>query len=68
VHTFVGLDTLALDCVVSSQLLGELRPGFEDGTLKPYPVLSTDTYSLADALVGYKKVLAGATDRVVLHP
>jgi NADPH:quinone reductase len=68
VHTFVGLDTLALDCVVSSQLLGALRPGFEDGTLKPYPVLPADTFSLADALVGYKKVLAGATDRVVLHP
>jgi NADPH:quinone reductase len=68
VHTFVGLDTLALDCVYSSQLLGELRPGFEDGTLKPYPVLARDTFSLADALAGYKKVLAGATDRVVLHP
>ncbi len=68
VHTFVGLDTLALDCVYSSQLLGELRAGFEDGSLKPYPVRAADTFSLADALGAYKKVLAGASDRVVLHP
>jgi NADPH:quinone reductase len=67
-HSFVGIDTLALDCVRSCELLGELRAGFEDGSLKPYPVLPTHVLPLSDALTGYKNVLAGATDRIVLHP
>jgi NADPH:quinone reductase len=67
-HTLVGIDTLALDCVKSSALLGELAAGFEDGSLKPFPVLATDTLTLTDALVGYQRVLAGAGGRIVLHP
>jgi NADPH:quinone reductase len=67
-HTLVGIDTLALDCVKSSALLGELAPGFEDGSLKPFPVLPTDTLALSDALLGYQRVLAGAAGRIVLHP
>jgi NADPH:quinone reductase len=67
-HNFVGIDTLALDCVRSSELLGELRAGFEDGSLKPFPVLAADALPLADALAGYQRVLAGAVGRVVLHP
>jgi NADPH:quinone reductase len=67
-HNFVGIDTLALDCVRSSVLLGELRAGFEDGSLKPFPVLAADVLPLADALAGYQRVLAGAVGRVVLHP
>jgi NADPH:quinone reductase len=67
-HTLVGIDTLALDCVKSSALLGELAAGFEDGSLKPFPVLATDTLALPDALLGYQRVLAGAAGRIVLHP
>ncbi len=67
-HNFVGIDTLALDCVRSSELLGELRAGFEDGSLKPFPVLAADVLPLADALNGYQRVLAGAAGRIVLHP
>ena len=67
-HTLVGIDTLALDCVKSSALLGELAPGFEDGSLKPFPVLPTDMLTLTDALLGYQRVLAGASGRIVLHP
>lgn len=67
-HTLVGIDTLALGCVKSSALLGELAAGFDDGSLKPFPVLSTDTLGLADALAGYQLVLAGAAGRIVLHP
>lgn len=67
-HTLVGIDTLALDCVRSSALLGELAAGFEDGSLKPFPVLPADTLTLTDALLGYQRVLAGAAGRIVLHP
>jgi NADPH:quinone reductase len=66
-HNFVGIDTLALDCVRSSELLGELRAGFEDGSLKPFPVLAADVLPLADAMAGYQRVLAGAAGRIVLH-
>ena len=67
-HNFVGIDTLALDCVRSSELLAELRPGFEDGTLKPFPVASQDMLDLPHAMQAYKAVLAGAKNRMVLKP
>lgn len=68
IHTFVGVDTLALDCVRSCELLDGLRSGFEDGTLKPFPVLAADALPLSDAMAGYRAVLAGATRRMVLRP
>jgi len=67
-HNFVGIDTLALDCVRSCELLDELRPGFEDGSLRPFPVNPEDVLPLAQALTGYKQVLAGAKNRMVLKP
>ena len=67
-HNFVGIDTLALDCVRSCELLNELRPGFEDGTLKPFPVASTDMIDLPNAMMAYQAVLAGAKNRMVLKP
>jgi hypothetical protein len=67
-HNFVGIDTLALDCVRSSELLAELRAGFEDGTLKPFPVAAHDMMALPQAMQAYKAVLAGAKNRMVLKP
>jgi len=67
-HNFVGIDTLALDCVRSCELLDELRPGFEDGTLKPFPVASADMIDLPHAMQAYKEVLSGAKNRIVLKP
>ena len=67
-HNFVGIDTLALDCVRSCELLDELRPGFEDGTLKPFPVAAADMIGLPHAMEAYKEVLAGAKNRMVLKP
>jgi NADPH2:quinone reductase len=67
-HNFVGIDTLALDCVRSSELLAELRAGFEDGTLKPFPVAAHDMIALPQAMQAYKAVLAGAKNRMVLKP
>jgi NADPH:quinone reductase-like Zn-dependent oxidoreductase len=67
-HNFVGIDTLALDCVRSCELLDELRPGFEDATLKPFPVAAADMIDLPHAMEAYKAVLAGAKNRMVLKP
>jgi hypothetical protein len=49
-------------------LLDELRPGFEDGTLKPFPVAAADMIGLPHAMGAYKEVLAGAKNRMVLKP
>lgn len=67
-HNFVGIDTLALDCVRSCELLDALRPGFEDGSLKPFPVAPEDVLPLTQAMQGFRSVLAGAKNRIVLKP
>lgn len=67
-HTFVGIDTLALDVVQSSQCLEAMRTGFEDGTLRPFPVASKNALPLSQALEAYRRVLAGESERMVLKP
>ena len=67
-HTYVGIDTLALDSVAGARILDLLAPGFEDGTLKPFPVRIDHVYGLDDALAAYRSVLEGARERVVLTP
>lgn len=64
-HTYVGIDTLALDCVASTSLLDLLRPGFESCKLKPFPV--DQVFSLDDALQAYELVLSGSDKRVVFR-
>jgi len=65
-HTYVGIDSLALDCVAATGQLDAMREGFERGTLKPFPVARA--YALEDAAEAYRLVLSGSTDRVVLRP
>lgn len=65
-HTYVGIDSLAMDCVASTAQLDAMREGFERGTLKPFPVARA--YALHEAHEAYRAVLGGSTDRVVLHP
>ncbi len=65
-HTFVGIDSLAMDCVASTAQLDALKDGFERGTLKPFPVARS--FALHEALDAYKQVLSGSHDRVVFHP
>ncbi|MDR7094933.1 quinone oxidoreductase family protein [Hydrogenophaga laconesensis] len=65
-HTYVGVDSLAMDCVASTAQLDAMRDGFERGTLKPFPVARA--YALAEAMDAYRSVLAGSPDRVVLQP
>ncbi|SFD22368.1 NADPH:quinone reductase [Cupriavidus sp. OV038] len=67
-HTFVGVDTLALDCEACAKILDALAPMFASGALKPFPVLPDYTYALSNARDAYRAVLQGATERVVLTP
>ncbi len=65
---FIGIDTLQLDSADGAAIFDALRPGFEGGALRPFPVLPANVYPLARAAEAYRSVLAGAPDRVVLDP
>jgi NADPH2:quinone reductase len=67
-HTFVGIDTLALNSVDGAEILDYLAPGFNDGTLKPFPVLQTHVYKFENAVEAYRAVLGGSAERVVVRP
>lgn len=67
-HRFVGIDTLALTSAEGAEILDALRPGFERGALRPFPVTGEATYALDAAAAAYRAVLEGARDRVVLTP
>jgi len=65
-HTYVGIDSLALDCEAATAQLDAMREGFERGTLKPFPVARA--FTLDEAADAYRLVHSGSTDRVVLRP
>jgi NADPH:quinone reductase-like Zn-dependent oxidoreductase len=67
-HTFVGIDSLALDCVAASECLDSLRAGFDSGELRPYPVEPSSVHRLEDALQAYRRVIGGDDARLVLRP
>ena len=67
-HRFVGIDTLALDSGECAQILDALKPGFESGKLRPFPVREDHCFALEDAAAAYRAVLKGSTERVVLTP
>lgn len=67
-HTYVGIDTLAFDCGLSNERLAALREGFDDGSLRPFPVAAGAVYGLAGALDAYRRVIGGDDARIVLRP
>ncbi|WP_427306996.1 quinone oxidoreductase family protein [Cupriavidus sp. H39] len=67
-HTYVGIDTLALDSAASAAILDTLAPMFEDGRLKPFAVDPDHVFTLDRAKQAYRLVLQGAPGRVVLKP
>jgi len=67
-HRFIGVDTLGLDSADGAAVLEALRPGFESGAYRPFPVLAPNVYPLARAAEAYGVVLSGAIERVVLDP
>jgi NADPH2:quinone reductase len=66
-HTFVGIDSLALDSRASAAVLRDLLPGFASGHLKPFEVHDAACYKLDRAVAAYRAVLVGARERVVLR-
>jgi NADPH:quinone reductase-like Zn-dependent oxidoreductase len=67
-HHFIGIDSLALDGVACGRILEALRPGFESGKLKAFPVQAGATYSLDEAARAYAEVWNSSRDRIVLRP
>ena len=67
-HTFVGVDSLALDARASAALLRDLLAGFASGSLRPLRVVESACYPLERAVEAYRTVQAIAKDRVVLLP
>jgi NADPH2:quinone reductase len=67
-HTYVGIDSLALDSVACANILDQIAPGFNDGSLRPFPIAADCVFDLANALEAYKTVLSGARHRIVVQP
>jgi NADPH2:quinone reductase len=67
-HTYVGVDSIALGAVESASIFEALTPGFEDGTLKPFAVLPSSTFALEQGDDAYRKALAGSPERLAFVP
>ncbi|WP_420006447.1 quinone oxidoreductase family protein [Arenibacterium sp. LLYu02] len=67
-HQYIGVDTLALDSVYGAKIFDKLKPKFETGQLKPFPVNPETVYPLSDAAKAYASVLRSTPDRVILKP
>ncbi len=65
-HRFIGVDTLALTSADCAVMLDAMRPGFESGRLRPFPISPENSYSLDRAAAAYQAVLGGAAERVIL--
>lgn len=67
-HRYLGVDSLALDSSYGAKIFERLRPLFERGALRPFPINERAVYSLNDAATAYKSVLRSTPDRVILRP
>ncbi len=65
---FIGVDSLALDATACAKIFDRLRPQFERGLLKPFPIKPETTFGLGDARKAYELVYGATPDRVVLKP
>lgn len=67
-HKYIGVDTLALDSVYGARIFDLLKPKFEQGLLKPFPINPRAVYGLSEAAEAYRSVLRSTPDRVILKP
>ncbi|MBX9738645.1 MAG: zinc-binding alcohol dehydrogenase family protein [Beijerinckiaceae bacterium] len=67
-HTYVGIDSLALNSVATGAVLRELAPGFASGALKPFPIVEKAVFPLSAAANAYVAVMGSARDRILLDP
>jgi len=54
-----------VDCAA---IFEALAPGFEDGTLQPFPVSPRSTFTLEQANDAYRQALAGSPERLAFAP
>jgi NADPH2:quinone reductase len=62
------LNSYALTAADCAPILEALRPGFEEGMLRPYPVAEDGYYPLEKANEAYRAVLTGAPGRIAFSP
>ena len=62
------MDTLALDSVYGAKIFDKLKPKFESGLLKPFPINPDTVYGFEDAEKAFASVLRSTPDRVILKP
>ena len=67
-HKFLGIDSLGLTSTEGGRILDVLRPKFEDGRLRPFPINPDFCFHLHDAAPAYASVLRGNPERVILKP
>lgn len=67
-HRFIGIDSLGLSSVDGAKIFDTLKPLFEDGRLKPFPINPKAVYGFDDAAAAYASVLRSTQDRVILRP
>ena len=68
-YRMVGVSNMDHGNILSGELLEEMRPGFESGVYKPYPVKDDNVYGLDNAGDAYCIVLEGESrDRIVINP
>lgn len=67
-HTYVGIDTLTLDCIATNECMEAMRAGFEVGSLQPFTVSPDAVFSLDHVLTVYQEVFSGASRRIVFNP
>ena len=67
-HTYAGVDSLAITASECAPVFDALRPGFEDGSLRPFEVAPEARFPLEEANRAYRAVLAGAGGRIAFVP
>jgi NADPH:quinone reductase len=67
-HSFFGIDSLALTGQEVSEILNQLRPEFERGKLKPFPIHEHATFAIEDAAAAFEAAWQGSRDRIVIRP
>ena len=68
-HIMVGVSNADWNNTESAELMEAMRPGFESGDLKAFPINPDAVYGLEDAVNGYKIMINEVSqDRIMIDP
>ena len=68
-YHMTGVSNMDHNNILSGELLEDMKPGFESGAYKPYPIKDENIYGLANAGEAYQIVLKGTSRaRIVIDP